>query len=64
VCAAFGLLAVVLFTIPTPLDYLGASSVIKAGIIIILLPAFVRWIVMARPRAMSLDNIPRDALPK
>jgi hypothetical protein len=59
----FAILAIVIFTLPTPLDYLDASSVIKGAIVVIFLPVLIRWIVKARPQGLSLDNIPRDALP-
>jgi len=63
VSTTFCLLAFVLMVIPTPLDYLSFSSFVKAGIIIVFLPALIRWIRKARPRGMELDEIPADALP-
>ena len=59
----FTLLAVVMMTIPTPFDYLSFSSFIRIGIILILLPVLFRWIKKARPRGITLDEIPEDALP-
>jgi hypothetical protein len=63
VVLSFGLLAFVLFTLPTPLDYLSGSSFIKLGIVIILVPVLFRWVVKARPRGIRLDALPKDALP-
>ncbi|MEE8439767.1 MAG: hypothetical protein V3S07_09265 [Micropepsaceae bacterium] len=57
-------LTIVLFVLPTPLDYLGYPSTVKLVIIIVFSPILIRWTVKARPRTISLDEIPSDALPK
>ncbi len=64
VAVATAALAIVLFVLPTPLDYLSYPSTVKLVIIILFSPILIRWTVKARPRTISLDEIPRDALPK
>ena len=55
---AFGLIA-----FPTPLDGLPYASMIKFGIIMLMLPIFWLWVIRAVPKGVALDNIPPRALP-
>ncbi|MEZ5961901.1 MAG: hypothetical protein R3C30_15985 [Hyphomonadaceae bacterium] len=58
-----GALAYVLVAIPTPLDAMPYSSLIKLGILLLMLPIFWRWVIGAVPRGVPLDAIPERALP-
>ncbi len=55
---AFGLIA-----FPTPLDGLPYASLIKFGIIMLMLPIFWLWVIRAVPKGVALDSIPPRALP-
>ena len=55
-----GLLAFVLVAVPTPLDALPYSSLVKFGL---MLPIFWRWVIGAMPRGVAPDDIPERALP-
>ncbi len=59
----FGALAVALTLVRSPLDDLPYATLIKLGIILLMLPIFWRWVVGAMPRGVALDNIPDRALP-
>ncbi|MEZ5959777.1 MAG: hypothetical protein R3C30_05040 [Hyphomonadaceae bacterium] len=60
---ALGVLAYILVAVPTPLDGLSYSGLIKFGIILLMLPIFWRWVLKAVPRGVSPDQIPERALP-
>ncbi|MEZ5955610.1 MAG: hypothetical protein R3C27_00135 [Hyphomonadaceae bacterium] len=60
---ALGVLAYVLVAVPTPLDALPYASVIKFGIILLMLPFFWRSVLKSVPRGVSPSEIPERALP-
>jgi hypothetical protein len=57
------ILAYVLVAVPTPLDSIPYSSLIKFGIILLMLPVFWRWVLKSMPRGVAPDEIPERALP-
>lgn len=64
VAAAFAALAAVFILLPTPLDAIPGFLIIKALVVLMLLPFFFRWVIHARPRGARLDALPADALPR
>lgn len=56
-------LAVALTTLRSPLDGLPYATLIKLGIILLMVPIFWRWVVGAMPRGVALDDVPDRALP-
>jgi len=58
-----GALAYVLAAVRTPLDTLPFASLVKLGIILLMLPIFWRWVIGAVPKGVALDAIPERALP-
>lgn len=58
-----GALAFVLVAVPTPLDALPFSAIVKFAIVILMLPVFWRWVIRAVPRGVALDAVPERALP-
>jgi hypothetical protein len=58
-----GALAYVLAAVPTPLDGLPYSGLVKLAIILLMLPVFWRWVIGAVPRGVAPDAIPERALP-
>jgi len=65
IAALLGLsaLAYVLVAVPTPLDALPYASLVKFGLILLMLPVFWRWVIGAVPRGVAPDAIPERALP-
>jgi hypothetical protein len=59
---ALGGLAFALVALPTPIDGLPYASLIKFGLILLMLPIFWR-VLGAMPRGVPLDQIPKRALP-
>jgi hypothetical protein len=60
---ALGALAFVLAAVPTPLDSLPFSSLVKLCIILLMLPIFWRWVIGTMPRGVAPGEIPERALP-
>lgn len=58
-----GLLAYLLVTVRTPLDELPYASIVKLGIILLMLPFFWRAVLKVFPRGVAPDDIPDRALP-
>jgi hypothetical protein len=58
-----GVLAFALATVRTPIDHLAYASLIKFGVIALMLPVFWGWVIRSMPRGVALDEIPERALP-
>lgn len=56
-------LAFALIAFPTPLDDLPNATLVKLGLILLMLPLFWLWVLRAMPRGVALDAIPERALP-
>ena len=55
--------AYVLIAVPTPIDDLPYAMLIKLALVLLMLPAFWRWVLGAMPRGVALTEIPERALP-
>jgi len=60
---ALSVLAYVLVAVPTPLDSIPYSGLVKLTIVLLMLPVFWRWVLKAMPRGVAPDEIPQRALP-
>ena len=60
---SFCAFALALILVPTPLDALPYAGLVKLGLILVMAPAFGRWVLGSMPRGVRLSEIPPRALP-